>query len=129
MTIKLLYVDDNPLMLEGFAALLAGSNIDLLVAENGHEGVAMATRVLPDVVLTDVRLPDIDGIEVMMRLRHNPQTAHIPVVMITGHISQRTRNYAERMGCNGYLIKPVNMPGLLTTLQPLVGEPLLIPEN
>ncbi|MEM6281237.1 MAG: response regulator [Chloroflexota bacterium] len=129
MAVKLLYIDDNALMLRGFDTLLAGSNIELLVASNGLDGVNAAFAHLPDVVLTDIRLPDIDGVEVMMRLRENPQTAHIPVVMITGYISQRTRHYAERMGCSGYLTKPVNTSTLLGALQPLVSIPLYIPEN
>jgi hypothetical protein len=129
MSTNILYIDNNKALTDNLIKQFKHTDVTLITAKTGIEGVELAKTCLPQVVLMEVRLPDIDGVEVMMRLRDNPLTANIPVVMLTSHISSRTRRYAERMGCNAYLIKPVNTPTLFNTLQPFLSEQLTNIDN
>ena len=121
MTAKILYVDDNPMSVDLVRRQLVPYNVEFITAYTGETALKQANKHLPDVILMDVQLPDIDGVEVMMRLRAEAHTVAIPILMMTGHISPRTRQYAERMGCNEYLIKPVNIPTLLEALQSYIS--------
>jgi len=85
-------------------------------ARDGNEAVEMARRLRPDVVLMDVHMPVLDGIEATRLLREDPLTRSIPVIVLTASATPDERRLAVRAGCVGYLFKPVDMvrfPGQL----------------
>jgi len=80
---KILIVEDSAVQAQVLKALLEKYNVRVLWAEDGEVGVRLAADWLPDVVILDVRMPKLDGIEVFRQLRDNPKTDHIPVVIMT----------------------------------------------
>ena len=116
MTSTILYVEDNTVNADVMRRRLGKQDVAVHIASDGKAGIQLANELLPDVILMDINMPGMDGVEVMRRLRNARATAHIPIVMVTAHISNRTRAYAEAMGCNGYLLKPVEQSQLLGTL-------------
>ncbi len=80
---KVLIVEDSPVQAMALQKLLEGQGLRVICAPNGRVGVEMAERWKPDAIILDIKMPDMDGFEVCRRLQGNPQTSHIPVVMLT----------------------------------------------
>lgn len=103
---SILVVDDEVTNLD-FLDMILGSEHSLLAAKTGTDAVAMASKHLPDVVVLDIKLPDIDGLEVCARLKANPATAAIPVVFVTSCEDVRMEANAFHAGAADFLVKPV----------------------
>ncbi|PJF21417.1 MAG: hypothetical protein CUN56_11200 [Phototrophicales bacterium] len=88
----------------------------LLEAVDGNSGLELAQQELPDIILMDVNLPDIDGLEVTARLKEDAKTAHIPVIALTANAMVGDKEKALDAGCDDYLPKPVSRQILLETL-------------
>lgn len=119
--LRILVADDSELQLQFEQALLAGAAYDLIVARNGAETIARARRYLPDLILLDVVMPVINGIEVARYLRQDPATAHIPIIMVTSRIELiHAENARDEKGYNDYLAKPVIRDELLAKIRNLI---------
>ncbi len=105
-----LAIDDDPGMLEFYKAALASAQVRLATTLQAVEGLEMIGTLSPDLVLLDLSLPDIDGMEVLHRIRE--QDAHTQVVMVTGHYSIETAVEAIREGATDYVCKPLNVEKL-----------------
>ena len=101
----ILLVDDSPLGRRSLAAPLDGLGYTILQAADGHQALQIAEQARPDLILMDVQMPGMDGIEACRRLRQNPDLAEIPVLLITGH-DDTTRLQGLEAGADDYLIKP-----------------------
>jgi two-component system cell cycle response regulator DivK len=103
-----LIVDDNDMnrKLAGDVLRLAG--FQTLEAASAAEGIASATAHLPDVILMDLRLPDLDGSQAALRLRSDPRTARIPIVGLSSLRIDDGEEWLQAMGFAGYLTKPVD---------------------
>lgn len=101
----ILLVDDSALGRRSLAAPLEGLEYTILQAEDGHQALKIAAEARPDLILMDVRMPGLDGIEATRQLRQNPALAEIPVLLITGH-DDTTRLQGLEAGADDYLIKP-----------------------
>ncbi len=103
---RILIVDDDPLIRHIVVAALAKDGYEIEEADSGAEGMAKARAIQPDLVLLDVMMPDLDGYEVCFKLRSNPATVNIPIVMLTalGEIGERVRGM--QMGADDYITKP-----------------------
>jgi CheY-like chemotaxis protein len=86
-------------------------------AKNGFEGLAFALSETPDLILMDINLPDIDGLEVTRRLRADTRTQHLPIIALTANTLIRDRQEALNAGCDGYIPKPVGRGELIKTVQ------------
>ena len=104
-----LIVDDNEKNLRLARDVLRAAGFRTVEAATGEEAVAVATEHLPDVVLMDIRLPDIDGTEAAARLRAEPRTAAIPIVALTSSAMKGDREWFLAAGFDGYLEKPINV--------------------
>jgi two-component system cell cycle response regulator DivK len=104
-----LIVDDNEKNLRLARDVLRASGFRTLEAASGEEAVALATEHLPDVILMDIRLPDIDGTEAAARLRREPRTAAIPIVALTSSAMKGDREWFLASGFDGYLEKPISV--------------------
>jgi signal transduction histidine kinase/ActR/RegA family two-component response regulator len=113
----LLYVEDNPANLMLVEDIVTRRpNLRLLSAHDGAEGIAMARSALPDVILMDIHLPGISGIEALRILREDALTARIPVVALSANAGPRDRSRGMEAGFFAYLTKPINIPEFLESL-------------
>jgi PAS domain S-box-containing protein len=114
---RILYVEDNQTNLELVRRVLERvGGPGLITAVQGELGVELAGAHLPDLVLLDLHLPDIDGEEVLARLRRNPHTRDIPVVVLSADAIPAQEQRLMRAGANGYLTKPFDIPHFLSVL-------------
>lgn len=109
---KVLYIEDNPDNMTLVKRVLEVEGYQVIEARNGREGLARALEHRPDLVITDINLPDIDGYEVTARLKNEPRTAHIPVVAMTANVMKKDRENVARAGCDAYIAKPIDIDEL-----------------
>ena len=113
----LLYVEDNPANLELVKQIIARHpNIRLLTAVNGKSGIEIANTSQPDVILMDINLPDISGVEALKILRGDTATAHIPVIALSANAMPRDIGKGLEAGFYRYLTKPINIKEFMDTL-------------
>ena len=116
-TSTILVIDDTPTARDAVEALLAGENYTLELAANGPEGLAKAAALLPDVILLDVMMPGMDGYEVCRRLRADPRTAEVPILMITALDDRDSRLEGIQAGADDFITKPYDGMELTARLQ------------
>ena len=109
MTHVILVVEDNERNLKLLRDVLEYAGYDVRAARTGEDGIALAVKEPPDLVLMDLQLPGIDGMEALRRLRENPRTADIPVVAVTAQAMKQDRERALEAGFNGYVTKPISV--------------------
>jgi two-component system, cell cycle response regulator DivK len=109
MTHVILVVEDNERNLKLLRDVLEYAGFDVRVARTGEDGIALAVGEPPDLVLMDLQLPGIDGMEALRRLRESPRTADIPVVAVTAQAMKQDRERALEAGFNGYVEKPISV--------------------
>ena len=114
---KILLVEDNEMNRDMLSRRLIRSGYEVVLALDGAQGVALAASDSPDLVLMDMSLPVLDGWEATRRLKANPLTRNIPVIALTGHVIERSRERAIEAGADGYLTKPCFPDSLLAEVQ------------
>ena len=114
---QVLVVEDNAMSMKLFRDVLRASGYRTIEATTGGQAVELATEHVPDLVLMDIRLPDIDGSEAMNRLRADGRTASIPVLALTAQAMYGDRERLLAAGFDGYLSKPVDVVELLGTVR------------
>jgi two-component system, cell cycle response regulator DivK len=105
----ILLVEDNERNLKLVRDVLEYVGYDVRVARTAEDGIALAVKERPDLVLMDLQLPGIDGMEALRRLRENVRTADIPVVAVTAQAMKQDRERALEAGFNGYIEKPISV--------------------
>jgi PAS domain S-box-containing protein len=114
---KVLLVEDNELNCDMLLRRLERSGYQVVIANDGAEGVAKARSELPDLILMDISLPVMDGWEATQQLKANPQTAGIPIIALTAHAMAGDREKALAAGCNDYDTKPIELPRLIGKIE------------
>jgi two-component system response regulator MprA len=117
---KVLVIDDAENIIEFIRLGLRYEGFQVESASDGEQGVTAAQRINPDLIILDVMLPDIDGLEVCRRLRANPTTKDIPVLMLTAKDEVRDRIAGLRMGADDYLTKPFDFDELLERIRAIL---------
>lgn len=120
MTARILVVDDIATNVKLLEARLSAEYFDVLCADNGTKALAICNSEQVDIVLLDIMMPDMDGFEVCERLKANPHTAHIPVVMVTALDQPADRVRGLKAGADDFLTKPVNDLQLISRVKSLV---------
>lgn len=128
MTARILVVDDIPANVKLLEARLLAEYFEVLTAGNGHQCLDICSKVPVDVILLDVMMPGIDGFEVCERLKANPRTSHIPVVMVTALDQPADRVRGLKAGADDFLTKPVNDMQLMARVKSLVRLKMLSDE-
>ena len=114
---RILVVEDNEKNMKLFRDVLSATGYRTLEATTGGEAVEMATEHAPDLVLMDIQMPDIDGVETLRRLRSDERTASLRVLAVTAQAMQGDREHFLAAGFDGYLSKPVDVQELLGTVR------------
>lgn len=109
---RILVVEDNPLNLKLIRDVLVLLGYDVMEARSGEEGVHLAHQRVPDLVLMDLQLPGIDGVEALRLLRLDPAVSDVPVVAVTAFAMKEDRQRAVANGFDGYLSKPISIRAL-----------------
>jgi CheY-like chemotaxis protein len=113
---KILAIDDENDVLLIIKTALSGQGYEILTASNGYDGLALAEDQKPDVILLDLRMPEMDGMEVLEQLRDNEKTQSIPVIVLTG-ISDKTKiREALDKGITYYIVKPFECQDLISKI-------------
>ena len=114
---QVLVVEDNERNMKLFCDVLQASGYRTLEATTGEDAVAVAIEHRPDLVLMDIQLPDIDGVEALDRVRTDERSASIPVVALTAQAMEGDRERFLAAGFDGYVSKPVNIVDFLATVK------------
>jgi two-component system cell cycle response regulator DivK len=118
----ILIVEDNEKNMKLARDILRAKGYATLEAVNGLDGVRLAHEHKPDLVLMDIQLPDINGIEAFERIRRNAGTAQVPVVAFTASVTANDRSRIGDAGFDGFLGKPINLKEFVETVRRMVGE-------
>ena len=117
---RILVVDDEPDAIELIRFNLKASGYEVLTAEDGKEALAKARKFSPDMILLDVMLPEIDGLEVCKILRRDPATASLPIIMLTAKGSEIDRVLGLEFGADDYVTKPFSPRELMLRVRNLL---------
>ena len=115
-------IDDDKLIREGLVALLKNAGQNVLEAVNGKEGLAVALEHTPDLVVTDVRMPEMTGLEMITQLRTDQWGARVPVIILTNDESNDSINQALESGVTMYLPKSAPPETLRQQILEMLGE-------
>ena len=122
MSKTILYVEDNQFNLKIVRQLLSRTSYRLIEAMDGESGVATAQNELPDLILMDVQLPKLPGLDATRQLRADAKTAAIPIIVITSFALSGDAEKAKAAGASAYLAKPYSPRELLQMIRNLVPE-------
>jgi len=105
---KILIIEDNPMNMELATDLLEAAGYVVIQAGTAEEGIELARAEFPDLILMDVGLPGMDGLEATGNLKQDPTTKDIPVIAMTAHAMKGDEKKALAAGCAGYITKPID---------------------
>ncbi len=114
---RVLLVDDDPLLLDVLTTVLDLEEFDVVAASDGDAALQIAEHEDVDLVVCDVRMPGTDGLEVCRRLKSNPETADLPVILLTARDTPEGRAAGEQAGCDAYVTKPFSPLELLDIMR------------
>jgi two-component system, cell cycle response regulator DivK len=120
--VKILVVEDNEMNRDMLSRRLERKGFEVVKAADGQQGVDMAMREGPDLILMDMDLPIIDGWEATRRVKAAESTRAIPVIALTAHAMVGDRDKAIAAGCDDYDTKPIDFPRLLGKIETLLGD-------
>ena len=117
----ILIIDDSPTELHLFQKMLEDEGFETLVADNGEEGLRQARLSSPDCILMDVVMPGINGFQATRKLTQDPDTAGIPVIMITAKDQETDKIWGMRQGAVEYLVKPIDAKELVAKINAVMA--------
>ena len=120
---RLLVVEDNEVNLYLIRFMLENRGHTVLEARDGETGVRLAVEQQPDLVVMDIQLPDIDGLEATRRIRASAEAGHVPVVALTSYAMTGDRERALAAGCTGYIEKPIRPETFIAELEAFLIPP------
>lgn len=119
---KILIVEDNEVNRDMLSRRLRKKGYDVVIAVDGQEGIDKAKDGKPDLILMDISLPGMDGMEATRRLKADESTRAIPVIALTAHAMEGDREQAMAAGCDEYESKPVEFDQLLSKIRKVIGD-------
>ncbi len=122
MNRRILVIEDDPAGLRLVGYTLKKQGYEVVTASNGLEGLKKAREEGPDLVILDLMLPGVDGFEICHRLRTEPQTARLPILVLSGKTGDADRATALKVGANAYLVKPASPSEVIKQVESLLAR-------
>jgi two-component system, OmpR family, response regulator VicR len=120
---RVVCIEDEPDMIELMRLLLTRQGFEVIGARGGKEGVELVEKNLPELVLLDIMMPDLDGWEVYDHLKQNPTTRNIPVIVVTARAQTAEKLAAlDKEGVDDYIVKPFGPGQLMESIQRVLGR-------
>ena len=119
---KALVVDDEFHIVQVVSIKLKNNGFDVFTAENGSDGYELASEKLPDIIVSDYQMPVMSGVEMIQKLRQNPETAHIPVIMLTARGFAIEDDQKEQLRVSACLSKPFSPREVLQTIEEVLKQ-------
>ena len=126
MTKKILIVEDNDLNLKLFRDLLSAHGYETHETKDGLEAIGMVRALKPDLVLMDIQLPEISGLEITRQMKADEQLSRIPVIAVTAFAMKDDEEKILSAGCEAYISKPISILPFLDTVRRFLGEPAVV---
>ena len=121
MSKKVLIVEDNELNMKLFHDLLDSQGYEVLQTREGLQALAIARQHRPDLILMDIQLPEISGLEVTKWLKDDEELSHIPVIAVTAFAMKGDEERIRQGGCEAYISKPISVVSFLETIRKHLG--------
>jgi len=122
MTSRVLCVEDNQENLFMLQRRLTRRGFEVTITMDGAQSVEWAKTLQPDLIVMDLDLPVLDGYEATRRLKNQPETKHIPIIVLTADSKEKSRNKALAAGCDEFALKPIDFEGLIGKIQVLLSR-------
>ncbi len=119
---KILVVEDSPMIQEILVERLLLRTYEVVAANNGQEGIELAQRERPDLILMDISLPIMDGWEATQCIRNIESIKNVPIIALTAHALIEDRNKSLELGCDDFETKPINFSQLVLKIETLLGS-------
>lgn len=119
---KILIAEDVPGLIHILELEVQRLGYETILAKNGEEAMEMASAQLPNLIMMDIMMPGMDGLEAVRRLRENPQTRTIPIIAVTALSSRKDKNKCLESGCDDYLSKPFTASQLSASIRSLLDQ-------
>lgn len=117
MTKKILVIEDEADLRASVVRFLLAEGYDVFVAENGEQGMDVAIKEMPDLIVCDIAMPQMDGFGTLFSLRENVTTSHIPFIFLTASDRVYDRKFGFELGANDYITKPFSFDVLLAAIR------------
>jgi two-component system cell cycle response regulator DivK len=121
MTKNVMIVEDNELNMKLFTDLIEASGYGTIQTRNGLEALELARKHRPDLILMDIQLPEVSGLEVTRWLKEDDELHSIPVIAVTAFAMKGDEERIRQGGCEAYISKPISVPGFLETIKGFLG--------
>lgn len=121
MTKKVMIVEDNELNMKLFRDLIEASGYGTIQTRNGLEALDLARQHKPDLILMDIQLPEVSGLDVTKWLKEDEELHTIPVIAVTAFAMKGDEERIRQGGCEAYISKPISVPGFLETIKGFLG--------
>jgi two-component system cell cycle response regulator DivK len=112
----ILVIEDSPVNMALTVAILENAGHAILQADHAAQGMEIARREQPDLVLMDIQLPDLDGLQATRLLKSDPRTSHLPVIALTAFAMKGDEDETRAAGCDGYVTKPIRYKEFLAEM-------------
>ena len=122
---KILLVEDDPAILEGLTALLNEDGYETITADDGEKGLALALKELPDLIVLDIMLPKMNGLDILQIIR-NREKSNVPVIMLTSRKEEIDRVMGLEFGADDYVTKPFSTRELLARIKAVLRRTLMV---
>jgi CheY-like chemotaxis protein len=126
---KILVVEDNEENRDSLSRRLQRRGFTVLTAEDGRVGVRVADAEIPDLVLMDMNMPEVDGWEATRQIKASPKLAGIPVIALTAHAMSGDRDRAIEAGCSDYHTKPIEFAKLIVQIEAILARKAICPQK
>jgi len=122
MSKKVMIVEDNELNMKLFRDLIEACGYDTIRTRNGLEALDLARAHRPDLILMDIQLPEVSGLEVTQWLKEDEELRAIPVIAVTAFAMKGDEERIRRGGCEAYISKPISVPRFIETIRSYLGD-------
>lgn len=118
---RIMIVDDSPTEIHVLKTVLEKQKYEVISAESGEQGVEMAKAEMPDLILMDIVMPGLNGFQATRQISKAPETANIPIIIVTTKDQETDRVWGLRQGAKDYLTKPIDEKLLISKIKELLG--------